>query len=115
MESLALMMAPRMAPATSLEHFIPSPTCLLVSYAVGEMDWQGFKASRSCPRHCPFCACICPANPPADSPVKVTDSNESLEPSPLTGGSLLLNRLETHDFILQSGEEDVDDLVFSDR
>lgn len=50
-----------------------------------------------------------------DSPVKVTDSDESLESSPLTGRSLLLDRLDAHDLVLEGGEEKVDDLVFSDR
>ena len=59
-----------------------------------------------------------PANPRSrsyNSPIRVTDGNEGLEPSPLTGGGLLLDRLDRHDLILQSGEEDVDDLELSNR
>jgi hypothetical protein len=55
------------------------------------------------------------ARPRNDSPIRVTDGDESLEPSPLTGGGLLLDRLDRHDLILQSGEEDVDDLELSNR
>jgi hypothetical protein len=49
------------------------------------------------------------------SPVKVTNSDESLESSPLTGRSLLLNRLDAHDLVLEGRQEKVDDLVLSDR
>lgn len=50
-----------------------------------------------------------------DSPVVITNSDESLESSPLTGRSLLLDWLDAHNLILEGGEEKVDDLVFSDR
>lgn len=84
-----MMMAPRIAVATSLAHLTPSPTCLDV-------------------RHIPHLDTLC-------SPVKVTNSDESLESSSLTGRSLLLDRLDSHDLVLQSRKENVDDLVLFDR
>lgn len=42
--------------------------------------------------------------------VKVTNGNESLEPGPLTGRSLLLDGHDLHDLVLEGGKEKVDDL-----
>lgn len=49
-----------------------------------------------------------------DVTVKVTDGNESLESSSLTGRSLLLDGSNRHDLVLQTGEELVDNLVLLD-
>lgn len=54
-----------------------------------------------------------------DVAIKITNKNERLETSALTGASLLLNRLNLHNLILQligsrSAEEIVDDLVLLD-
>lgn len=51
----------------------------------------------------------------SDVPVKVTNGNESFESSTLTGTSLLLDGHNFHDFILEFGKEEVDDLIFFDR
>lgn len=50
-----------------------------------------------------------------DVTVKVTDGNEGLESGSLTGRGLLLHGRDGHDFVLQSGQELVDDLVLLDR
>jgi hypothetical protein len=49
-----------------------------------------------------------------DVTVKVTDGNESLESGSLTGRGLLLNGRDGHDFVLQGGQELVDDLELLD-
>ncbi len=49
-----------------------------------------------------------------DSPVKVPDSDESLEPSPLSSRSLFLYRSDAHDLVFECGEEHVDDLILLD-
>lgn len=49
-----------------------------------------------------------------DVTVEVTDSNESLEAGALTGTGLLLDGHDLHDFILELGEELVDDLELLD-
>lgn len=46
--------------------------------------------------------------------IEITDGDESLESSSLTGRGLLLNGSDGHDFILEGGEELVDDLEFLD-
>ena len=46
--------------------------------------------------------------------VKVTNSHESLESSPLTGIGLFLNWCNGHDLVFESREKQVDDLVFFD-
>jgi len=48
----------------------------------------------------------------SDVAIEITDSNESLEACSLTGTGLLLDGHDLHDFILQFGEEHVNDLVF---
>ena len=49
-----------------------------------------------------------------DVAIKVTDGDESLETSALTGTGLLLDRHDLHDLILKLGKEEVDDLVLLD-
>jgi hypothetical protein len=49
----------------------------------------------------------------ADMTVVVADCNKSLETSPLTGTSLLLNRHDLEDLVLEGGtKEQIDDLEF---
>jgi hypothetical protein len=51
----------------------------------------------------------------ADMTAKVTNGHETLETSILTGMSLLLNRHDLEDLVLEGGtEEEVDDLKFFD-
>ncbi len=47
--------------------------------------------------------------------VRVTNSNEGLETCTLTGTSLLLDRHDLHDFILEVREEVIDNLKLLDR
>jgi hypothetical protein len=46
----------------------------------------------------------------SDVSVKVSDGDERLETGPLSGTGLLLDGHDLHDLVLESGEEDVDDL-----
>jgi len=46
--------------------------------------------------------------------VKVSDGNERLETSTLAGTSLLLDGHDLHDFILELGQEEVDNLELLD-
>ena len=50
----------------------------------------------------------------ARSPVKVSDRDESLEPGPLTGRGLLLDRVDRHDLVFEGREESVHDLELLD-
>lgn len=49
-----------------------------------------------------------------DVTIEVTDGDERLETCALTGAGLLLDGHDLHDFILELGEEGVDDLVLLD-
>ena len=49
-----------------------------------------------------------------DVTIEITDGNESLETGTLTGTGLLLDGHDLHNFILEFGEEVVDNLVFLD-
>lgn len=49
-----------------------------------------------------------------DVSVKVADGDEGLETRALAGTGLLLHGHDLHDFVLELGEEEVDDLVFLD-
>ena len=90
-----MMIAPRMAVATSLAVLTPRPTCL--------------------PSHTHQCpATTSSRRGEGDSPVKVTDSDKGGEPGPLTRRRLLLHRVDAHDLVLEGGEEHVDDLVLLD-
>jgi len=51
----------------------------------------------------------------SDMPVEITDGDERLESCALAGTGLLLDRHDLHDFVLESGEEEVDNLVLFDR
>ena len=51
-------------------------------------------------------------NTQSDMSVEITDGDEGFEPCALTGAGLLLNRHYFHDFVLEFGQEKVDDLVF---
>ena len=50
----------------------------------------------------------------ADMTVHVTNDNEGLELHALTSGGLLLHRLDLHDLILESREEEVDNAALLD-
>ena len=47
----------------------------------------------------------------ADVTFTVTDYDDGLETSSLTGPGLLLNRLDLHDLVLELRQEEVDNLV----
>ena len=49
-----------------------------------------------------------------DVTIEVTNGDECLETSTLSGASLLLDGHDLHDFVLELGEEEIDDLVLLD-
>lgn len=54
---------------------------------------------------------LCALDTQSDVAVEITDGDESLEARPLTRTSLLLHRHDLHNFILELGQEEVDNLV----
>lgn len=55
---------------------------------------------------------LCAFDTETDMAIEVTNGDECLETRTLTGTGLLLDRHDLHDFILELGQEEVDDLVF---
>ena len=57
------------------------------------------------------CDFLCALDAETDMAVKVPDGNEGLETSALASACLFLHGHNLHDFILEVGEEEVDNLV----
>ena len=58
---------------------------------------------------------LCALDTETDMTIEITDSDEGLEAGTLTGPSLLLDRHDLHNLILELGKEEVDNLVLLDR
>ena len=57
---------------------------------------------------------LCALDTETEMAVKVSDSDERLESSTLTSSSLLLDGHDLHNFVLELGKQEVDDLVLLD-
>merc|ERR1719382_1236784 len=98
-------MAPRIAVATSLEHFTPRPTSDGYNGQLGQDDGASDSGGHL----------LGALHTQTHVAVVVSNSYESLEPSPLSSSGLLLNRHDLENLVLQSGaNEHVNDLVLFD-
>lgn len=73
-------------------------------------DWDDRKLGKDDCTADSRCNFLCALDAETDMAVKVPDGNEGLETSALTSASLFLHGHNLHDFILEVGEEEVDNL-----